>query len=72
MKRQSLLLTAGLIVLTAAATTVTAQAVPAQHKARHMKLYNSVPTPNAPGPGTDYDSPAWPEGRPDYHGSNGG
>jgi hypothetical protein len=74
MKRQSLLLTAGLIILTAAASSVTAQAATAHHQARHVKLYNSVQTPGGGAGGTsigtDYDFATWPEGRPDYHGSN--
>lgn len=39
-----------------------------------MKIYYSVQTPGAGGgfnSGADYDFPTWPEGRPDYHGSNG-
>jgi len=65
---------AGLIILTAAASSVSAQAASSHHKARHVKIYNSVQTPGAGGgfnTGTDYDYATWPEGRSDYHGSNG-
>jgi hypothetical protein len=73
MKRQTLLLAAGLIILAGATTTLTAQA-----QTRHgAAIYDSVQDPfavdgwtrNGTAPNGDYST--FPEGSPAYHGSNG-
>jgi hypothetical protein len=59
-----------------AVATVAAQTAPKQHPMSQRPIYNTVHGTSAPPIGAGGEAPnsfsTWPEGSPNYHGSNGG